>query len=48
MFRNSMLGRYGTVVVIPYSSGRSTTESMVADIKAAIEAKTGLSLSAFC
>ncbi|KAL3149829.1 hypothetical protein ABBQ38_013650 [Trebouxia sp. C0009 RCD-2024] len=46
-FRNSMLARYGTVVTVPYSRGTSNAESMAGDIKALVEAKTGLPLDSF-
>ncbi|KAL3149780.1 hypothetical protein ABBQ38_013606 [Trebouxia sp. C0009 RCD-2024] len=46
-FRNKMLGRYGSVVTIPYKHGRGSVESMVGAIKAAVEAKTGLPLDSF-
>ncbi|KAL3149842.1 hypothetical protein ABBQ38_013663 [Trebouxia sp. C0009 RCD-2024] len=46
-FRNKMLGRYGTVVTSPYNSNHSSVESMAGDIKAAVEAKTGLPLDSF-
>ena len=42
-----MLARYGTVVTVPYNQG-SSIESMAGDIKAAVEAKTGLPLGSFC
>ncbi|KAL3149759.1 hypothetical protein ABBQ38_013585 [Trebouxia sp. C0009 RCD-2024] len=42
-----MLGRYGTVVTIPYKRGSSSVESMAGAINAAVEAKTGLPLDAF-
>ena len=45
-FRHKMLARYGTVVTVPYNQG-SSIESMAGDIKAAVEAKTGLPLNAF-
>ena len=43
-----MLGRYGTVVPVPYNPASSDTQRMVTDIKAAVEAQTGLPLNAFC
>ncbi|KAL3149827.1 hypothetical protein ABBQ38_013648 [Trebouxia sp. C0009 RCD-2024] len=46
-FRNKMLGRYGTVVTIPYNPNHSSVESMAGAIKAAVEAKTGLPLDSF-
>ena len=46
-FRNKMLERYGTVVIIPYNTGTSSVESMAVAIKAAVEGKTGLSLDSF-
>ena len=42
-----MLGRYGTVVTIPYRPGSGSEESMAGDIKAAVEAQTGLPISSF-
>ena len=48
VFRNKMLGQYGTVVTVPYSPEDRGTDCMAADIKAALEAKTGLPLNAFC
>ena len=47
VFRNSMLGQYGTVVTVPYKQGSSTASSMAVDIRAAVEARTGLPLEAF-
>ena len=46
-FRNQLLVRYGTAVTIPYNPDSSTVESMAADMKAAVEAKTGLPLDSF-
>ena len=46
-FRNQLLARYGTVLAIPYHPDISTAESMAGDIKAAVEAKTGLPLDSF-
>ena len=46
-FRNQLLARYGVVVTIPYNPDISTAESMAVDIKAAVEAKTGLPLASF-
>ena len=46
-FRAEMLARYGTVVTVPYKQGSSSVESMAGDIKAAVEAKTGLPLDSF-
>ena len=46
-FRNQMLARYGTVVTIPYNPDMSNAEGMAGDIKAAVEAKTGLPLDSF-
>ncbi|KAL3149784.1 hypothetical protein ABBQ38_013610 [Trebouxia sp. C0009 RCD-2024] len=46
-FRLKMLGRYGTVVTVPYKQGRSSMESMAGAIKEAVEAKTGLPLDSF-
>ena len=46
-FRNQLLARYGTVVTIPYNPDSSTAESMAEDIRAAVEAKTGLPLDSF-
>ena len=45
-FRQEMLARYGTVVSVLYNKG-SSVDSMAGDIKAAVEAKTGLPLDAF-
>ena len=42
-----MLERYGTVVMVPYQQGSSSASSMAADIRAAVEARTGLPLEAF-
>ena len=47
-FRAKMLARHGTVVDIPYSQASSSVESMAGDVKAAVEAKTGLLLDSFC
>ena len=46
-FRHTMLGRYGTMVTVPYQRGSSSVESMAGDIRAAVEAKTGLPLDSF-
>ena len=46
-FRNKMLARYGTFVTVRYNPNHSNVESMAGDIKAAVEAKTGLPLDAF-
>ncbi|KAL3149785.1 hypothetical protein ABBQ38_013611 [Trebouxia sp. C0009 RCD-2024] len=46
-FRLKMLGRYGTVVTVPYKQGRSGVERMAGAIKAAVEAKTRLPLDSF-
>ena len=46
-FRNQLLARYGTVVTIPYNPDSSTAENMADDIKAAVEARTGLPLDSF-
>ena len=46
-FRLKMLERYGIVVTVPYNQGSSSAESMAGDIKAAVEAKTGLPLDSF-
>ncbi|KAL3146654.1 hypothetical protein ABBQ32_000882 [Trebouxia sp. C0010 RCD-2024] len=46
-FRNKMLRRYGTVAIIFYNPDKSSAESMAGDIKAAVEAKTGLPLDSF-
>ena len=46
-FRSQLLTRHGTVVAIPYNPDISTAESMACDIKAAVEAKTGLPLDSF-
>ena len=43
-----MLRRYGAVVTVPYTTEAQGTDRMAADIKAAVEAKTGLPLDAFC
>ena len=43
-----MLGVYGTVVTVPYHPNSSDSDRMAADIKTAVEAKTGLPLDAFC
>ncbi|KAL3149791.1 hypothetical protein ABBQ38_013617 [Trebouxia sp. C0009 RCD-2024] len=45
--RLKMLGRYSTVVNVPYKQGRSSVESMAGAIKTAVEAKTGLPLDSF-
>lgn len=42
-----MLGRYGTVVTVPYHPESSGTDYMAADIKGIMEAKTALPLDAF-
>ena len=42
-----MLARYGTFVTVRYNPNHSNVESMAGDIKAAVEAKTGLPLDAF-
>ncbi|KAL3149853.1 hypothetical protein ABBQ38_013674 [Trebouxia sp. C0009 RCD-2024] len=47
VFRNEMLGRYGTVVTVPYDPDRSSVEIIAGGIKAAVEAKTGLPLDSF-
>ena len=44
-FRNNMLGQYGHVVTVSY---KSNPGSMAGDIRAAVEAKTGLPLDCFC
>ena len=46
-FRHKMLARYGTVVIVIFKQGSSSVESMAGDIKAAVEAKTGLPLDSF-
>ena len=46
-FRYKMLERYGPVVTVPYKQGSSSVEGMAGDIKAAVEAKTGLPLDSF-
>lgn len=46
-FRNKLLERYGTVVTIPYKSDNTTVKSMARDIKAAVQAMTGLPLDSF-
>ncbi|KAL3149833.1 hypothetical protein ABBQ38_013654 [Trebouxia sp. C0009 RCD-2024] len=46
-FRHQMLGRNGTVVTVPYDPDHSSVQSMAGDIKAAVEAKTGLPLDSF-
>ena len=46
-FRLRMLGRYGTVVTVAYSPGKSNVESMAGAVKAAVEAKMGLPLDSF-
>ncbi|KAL3149790.1 hypothetical protein ABBQ38_013616 [Trebouxia sp. C0009 RCD-2024] len=43
-----MLGHYGTVMTVCYDPGHSNAESMAGDIKAAVEAKTGLPLDSSC
>ncbi|KAL3149830.1 hypothetical protein ABBQ38_013651 [Trebouxia sp. C0009 RCD-2024] len=45
--RHQMLGRYGTVVTVPNNPDHSSVESMAGDIKAAVEARTGLPLDSF-
>ena len=47
VFRHEMLGRYGTLVTVPYKLESSSVESMAGAIKAAVEAKTGLPLHSF-
>ena len=47
IFRNHLLGRYVTVVTIPYRPGSSSVDSMAGDIKAAVEAQTGLPFTSF-
>ena len=46
-FRHQSLARYGTVVAVPFNPDDSTAASMADDIKAAVEAKTGLPLDSF-
>ena len=46
-FRNQLLAGHGIVVTIPYNPDSSTAKSMAEDIKAAVEAKTGLPLDSF-
>ncbi|KAL3149763.1 hypothetical protein ABBQ38_013589 [Trebouxia sp. C0009 RCD-2024] len=45
--RHEMLGRYGTVVAIPYKQGTSSLENMAGAVKTAVEAKTRLPLDSF-
>ena len=47
-FRKRFLERYDTVVAVPYNPDISTAKSMAGDIKAAVEARTGLPLDSFC
>ena len=42
-----MLGRYGTVVTVPYSPESSNIDRMATGSKAAVEGRTGLPLDAF-
>ena len=42
-----MLQRYGTLVTVLYNPNKSDARSMADDIKAAVEAKTGLPLDSF-